>query len=81
MDDQFEKVPRKRRSRFGSVILTLLTLVVLAAILGVVGIYAVTKTQGGLVYLVIGYSGVRVLVSLSVSFWLFLVHKPQFPAP
>jgi hypothetical protein len=40
MDDQFVRVPRKRRSRFGGVILNLLTLVVLAAIVGVVGLYA-----------------------------------------
>ena len=40
MDDQFVRVPRKRRSRFGSVILNLLTMVVLAAIIGVVGVYA-----------------------------------------
>ena len=39
MDDQFVRVPRKRKSRFGGVILNLLTLVVLAAIVGVVGVF------------------------------------------
>jgi hypothetical protein len=40
MDDQFVRVPRKRRGRFGAVILNLLTLVVLAAIVGVIGVFA-----------------------------------------
>jgi hypothetical protein len=39
MDDQFVRVPRKRRSRLGGTVLNLLTLVILAAIVGVVGIY------------------------------------------
>lgn len=40
MDDQFVRVPRKRRSRLGGVILNVLTLFVLAAIVGVVAVYA-----------------------------------------
>lgn len=40
MGDQFVRVPRKRRGRFGHVIFNLLTLVVLAAIVGVIGVYA-----------------------------------------
>jgi len=40
MGDQFVRVPRKRRSRFGHLIFNLLTFVVLAAIVGVIGVYA-----------------------------------------
>ena len=39
MDDQFVRVPRKRRRRFGGLIINLLTLVVLAAIAGVIGVF------------------------------------------
>lgn len=44
---------------------------------GVTGIYLVTWTQGGLVYLVLGYSGAQLLVSLASAIWLFGWWKPQ----
>lgn len=40
MDDQFVRVPRKRRRRFGNIIFNFLTLIVMVAIVGVVGVYA-----------------------------------------
>jgi hypothetical protein len=40
MEDQFVRVPRKRRRRFGNVIFNLLTLVVLVAVVGVIGVFS-----------------------------------------
>lgn len=50
---------------------------VLISLAGVIGIYLVTLTQGGLVYLVLGYSGAQMLVSLASTVWLFGWSKPQ----
>lgn len=44
---------------------------------GVFGIYLATKTQGGLVYLVLGYSGMQLFVRLVNSIWLFGWMKPE----
>lgn len=49
----------------------------LLSLSGVIGIYLVTRTQGGLVYLVLGYSGAQLLVSLANAVWLFGWSKPQ----
>jgi O-antigen/teichoic acid export membrane protein len=50
----------------------------LISLAGVIGIYLVTLNQsGGLVYLVLGYSGAQLLVSLSNAVWLFGWSKPQ----
>jgi O-antigen/teichoic acid export membrane protein len=49
----------------------------LASLAGVIGLYLVTRTQGGLVYLVLGFSGVQLLVLLANSVWLFGWSKPQ----
>jgi len=49
----------------------------LASVVGVLGIYLVTQTQGGLVYLVVGYSGSQVLIASAVLFWLYAWEKPQ----
>jgi O-antigen/teichoic acid export membrane protein len=44
---------------------------------GVIGIYWATKTQGGLVYLVLGYSGSQLIVGLLNSLWLFGFYRPE----
>lgn len=44
---------------------------------GVIGIYLVTKMQGNLIYLVLGYSGSQLIVSLLNSIWLFGWSKPK----
>lgn len=44
---------------------------------GVLGIYLVTKMQGNLVYLVLGYSGSQLAASLLNSLWLFGKSKPE----
>lgn len=49
----------------------------LISLAGVIGIYLVTRTQGGLVYLVLGYSGAQLLVLLANAVWLFGWSKPQ----
>jgi len=49
----------------------------LVSVVGVLGIYLVTQTQGGLVYLVVGYSGSQVLMALAVLVWLYTWEKPQ----
>lgn len=49
----------------------------LISLAGVTGIYLVTWTQGGLVYLVLGYSGAQLLISLASAVWLFGWSKPQ----
>jgi O-antigen/teichoic acid export membrane protein len=49
----------------------------LNSVAGVAGIYVVTLTQGSLVYLVLGYSGAQLLVSLACTIWLFGWSKPQ----
>lgn len=49
----------------------------LTSITGVVGLYLVTKTNGGLVYLVIGYSGTQVLMAFAIFVWLYTWEKPQ----
>ncbi len=43
---------------------------------GLVAIIVVTHTQGGLVSLVIAFSGSQALVGLASTLWLLLVHKP-----
>lgn len=49
----------------------------LISLAGVIGIYLVTLTQGGLVYLVLGYSGSQLLVQLASAIWLCGWSKPQ----
>lgn len=50
----------------------------LVSFTGVIGIYLVTLEQsGGLVYLVLGYSGAQLLMSLANAIWLFGWSKPQ----
>lgn len=44
---------------------------------GVVGIFAVIQMQGGLVSLVLGYSGAQLVVLLLCTGWLFGRSKPQ----
>ena len=48
-----------------------------SSLAGIVGIYLATKTQGGLVYLVLGYSGAQFLVGLVNTIWLFGWAKPE----
>lgn len=43
----------------------------MVSVAGLLGVYAVTRTEGGLVALVIGYSGAQVLVSVGIAVWLF----------
>ncbi len=49
----------------------------LTGLAGVIGIFCVTKTQGNLVYLVLGYSGAQLIVMLANAVWLFGWSKPQ----
>lgn len=42
---------------------------------GLVGVYLATRTEGGLLYLVLGYSGMQVLAALSVTVLLFMWSK------
>lgn len=49
----------------------------LISLAGVIGIYLVTLTQGGLIYLVLGYSGAQLLVLLANAVWLFGWSKPE----
>jgi O-antigen/teichoic acid export membrane protein len=50
---------------------------IVANILSLVALLIVSQTRGGLLWLVIGVSGTRLLV-VTISFlWLFLYHKPQ----
>lgn len=44
---------------------------------GVIGIYLVTRMQGSLIFLVLGYSGSQLLVSIASSIWLFGKLKPN----
>jgi len=47
-----------------------------SSIAGLVGIYIITKINGRLYYLIIGFSGSQLLVSLMASVWLFGKFKP-----
>lgn len=49
----------------------------LTGMVGVFGLYLATLTKGGLVYLVIGYSGSQVLMGLAILIWLYTLGKPQ----
>lgn len=44
---------------------------------GLIGIYLATRTEGGLVYLVLGYSGLQFAVALAIMAWLFTLSKPE----
>lgn len=48
----------------------------LVSLAGVIGIYLVTLTKGGLVFLVLGYSGAQLFISFACSIWLFGWSKP-----
>src|ERR1700712_110033 len=45
-------------------------------VLSLVVLFAVTKTQGGLVWLVISMSGSGLAINIVSTIWLFLYHKP-----
>lgn len=49
----------------------------IVSLAGVAGIYFVTRTEGGLIYLVLGYSGMQLLGTLASTVWLFGYTKPN----
>lgn len=49
----------------------------LVSISGVLGIYVVTKTEGGLLYLVLGYSGTQAVVLMGIAVWMYTRFKPS----
>jgi O-antigen/teichoic acid export membrane protein len=50
---------------------------IIISLAAVAGIYIVTRTEGGLIYLVIGYLGTQFLMTLASTVWLFKYTKPH----